>query len=259
MRAWLSVGTLTYRELVRFYRQKSRVAGVIGSALLFWFLIGSGVGRTFASPAVPEGLGYLEFLFPGTLAFILLMTSLFSTISLIQDRNEGFLQGVLVAPIPRWAVVAGKIGGGTSLAVTQGALFLAVAPWAGFRLGLLSTLATFGVMTLFSAGLVAFAFVFAWKIDSVQGFHAIMNLLLFPLWLLSGAVFPLTTAPGWLKATMQANPLSYGVAALRHCLGGQGDTASLAGPPMGLSLAILFAFGVGFFALAARQVSRGKS
>lgn len=258
-RSLVAVSSLTWRELVRFYRQKSRVVGVIGSALLFWFLIGSGVGRTFASPAVPEEMGYLEFLFPGTLAFILLMTSLFSTISLIQDRNEGFLQGVLVSPIPRWAVVAGKIGGGTALAVTQGALFLAVAPWAGFPLGASSLVSSVAVMALFSAGLVAFAFVFAWRIDSVQGFHAVMNLLLFPLWLLSGAVFPLSTAPAWLRATMFLNPLTYGVAAIRECLGGPGTAAFLASPPMGLSLAILFGFGLGFFAMAARQVARGRS
>lgn len=105
---FLSVWALVYREVVRFFRQMSRVIGALGTPLLFWFLIGSGVGTSFQSPFVPEGMSYLEFLFPGTLALILLMTAMFSSISIIQDRQEGFLQSILVAPVASGTLVGGS-------------------------------------------------------------------------------------------------------------------------------------------------------
>src|SRR5512141_2185658 len=113
--------TLWLREIVRFYRDRSRVVGALGSPLVFWFLIGSGLGRSFqGGPARPLQGGYLEYFYPGTLALILLFTAIFSTISIVEDRQEGFLQGVLVAPVPRAAIVVGKILGSTTLAVAQG-------------------------------------------------------------------------------------------------------------------------------------------
>src|SRR5512147_1213291 len=127
----LATYTLWLREIVRFYRDRSRVLGALASPLVFWFLIGSGLGRSFrGGPAQPLPGGYLEYFYPGTLALILLFTAIFSTISLIEDRQAGFLQGVLVAPVPRSAIVLGKILGGTTLAALQGGVFLLLAPFA---------------------------------------------------------------------------------------------------------------------------------
>ena len=209
----LAAGSLARRELVRFFRQRSRVIGALGTPVLFWLLIGSGFDR-------------LEYLFPGTLVMILLFTAIFSTISIIEDRKEGFLQGVLVAPVPRAAVVLGKILGGGAVAMIQAVLFLALAPAAGLSPGFGAALAAVGMMAVLAFGLTALGVFLAWRFESVQGFHAIMNLVLIPLWLLSGAVVSMEDAAGWMRGVMVANPLTYGVGALRGLLG---DPAVLSG------------------------------
>jgi daunorubicin resistance ABC transporter membrane protein len=236
--------SLWRRELVRFFRQPSRVAGAAGSPLLFWLFIGSGLSGSFRLPGA-EGIDYLEYFFPGTVTLVVLFAAIFSTISIIEDRREGFLQGVLAAPVPRAAIVAGKVLGGATLAWLQGAAFLLLAPLAGLRLSAASLLEAAGVLALLAVALTAIGFACAWSVDSVQGFHAIMNLLLVPLWLLSGAVFPLTGAPAWLAALMRIDPLTYGVAALRWTF--YGPAASLGegipGPAAALAiLAVLAAF-----------------
>jgi ABC-2 type transport system permease protein len=240
----LAAGTLWRRELVRFFRQPSRIAGAAGSPLLFWILIGSGLSGSFRLPgasanaAGSAGVDFLEYFFPGTIVLVLLFAAIFSTISVIEDRQQGFLQGVLVAPVPRGAVVAGKVLGGATIAWLQGLVFLALAPLSGIHLTPLSALAAAGVMALLAIGLTAIGFAFAWRVDSVQGFHAVMNLLLVPMWLLSGAFFPLSGVPRWLGALMRANPLTYGVTALRGAF--YGSTAvfgrGLPGPALAVGV-----------------------
>ena len=249
--------SLWRRELVRFFRQPSRVAGAVGSPLLFWLFIGSGLSGSFRLPGA-EGLDYLEYFFPGTVTLVVLFAAIFSTISIIEDRREGFLQGVLAAPVPRAAIVAGKVLGGATLAWLQGAAFLLLAPLAGLRLSPTSLLAAAGVLALLSLALTAIGFACAWSVDSVQGFHAIMNLLLVPLWLLSGAGFPLTGAPAWLSALMRIDPLTYGVAALRWTF--YGPTASLGEgiPGPAASLAILAVLGGLAFAADLWVMRRGR-
>ena len=246
--ALLATGTLWRRELVRFFRQPSRIAGAAGSPLLFWILIGSGLSGSFRLPGGSADVDFLEYFVPGTVVLVLLFAAIFSTISVIEDRQQGFLQGVLVAPVPRAAVVAGKVLGGATLAWLQALVFLALAPLSGIRLTLVTALAAAGVMALLAVGLTAIGFVFAWRVDSVQGFHAVMNLLLVPMWLLSGAFFPLTGAPGWLAALMHANPLTYGVSALRGAL--YGDAPAWA---VGVTAAVaLAAFAASVLATATR-------
>jgi ABC-2 type transport system permease protein len=228
----LAALTLCRRDLVRFFRQRSRIIGVLGTPLIFWGLIGS-------------GFNYMQYLYPGTLVQILLFTSIFSTISIIQDRQQGFLQGVLVAPVSRYAIVLGKVLGGTSIALIQGALFLFLAPLVGIHPPPLYWLAALGIMAIVAFGLTALGVLLAWRFDSVQGFHSVMNLLLMPMWLLSGAVFPPEKALSWVGWVMKVNPLTYGVAALRQVLTGAGATGGL-----GLCLAVSTAFAVAMFILA---------
>src|SRR5688500_1029719 len=140
------------------------------------------------------GDSYIRYFFPGTLVMILLFTAIFSTISIIEDRREGFLQSVLVAPVPRSGIVLGKVLGGTVLAAGQGLLFLLLAPLVGFHFSILSILAAVGVMLLLAFALTALGFCIAWRMNSTQGFHAIMNLFLMPMWFLSGALFPVDNA-----------------------------------------------------------------
>lgn len=236
--------TLWKREIVRFFRQPSRVAGAAGSPLVFWLLIGSGLKGSFRLPGGPADLDYLEYFFPGTVVLVLLFAAIFSTISIIEDRHEGFLQGVLVAPVSRAAIVAGKVFGGATLAWLQGMAFLALAPLSGISLTAGSALAAAGVLAVLAVSMTAIGFAFAWVLDSVQGFHAIMNLVLVPMWLLSGAFFPLSGAPGWLSALMRLDPLTYGVAALRWVLYGPQAELGSGVPGPALSLAVTVALGV---------------
>jgi ABC-2 type transport system permease protein len=250
----LAVFTLWQRELVRFFRQPSRIAGAAGSPLLFWILIGSGLSGSFRLPGGPADLNYLEYFFPGTMVLVLLFAAIFSTISVIEDRNLGFLQGVLVAPVARAEIALGKVLGGATLAWLQSVVFLALAPLSGIRLTPFSVFAAAGVLAVLGISLTAVGFAFAWRVDSVQGFHAVMNLLLVPMWLLSGAFFPPSGAPFWLAALMKINPLTYGVAALRWSLYGSsaGAGTGLPGPALAIGVTIaaaLLAFGFDLLAM----------
>ena len=247
--------TLWWREVVRFYRQRARVAGVILSPLLFWVVIGSGFGTSFRAGDGAGQQHYLDYFFPGALVMIILFTSIFTMMSVIEDRNEGFLLSVLVAPVPRSAIVLGKVLGGTTLSTIQGLIFLVFAPLVGVHL----TFGSFGliVLTVFlvSFALTALGFAIAWPMDSTQSFHAIINLFLIPLWLLSGALFPLSGASGWMRALMHINPLTYGVEALRTLMyPAAPGTFSLTASILTLLLFTLFMFGLAF-AMANRKKS----
>jgi len=241
---FLAAETLWLREIVRFVRQRNRIVGALGTPLLFWLIIGSGLGRSFQAGG--SGGGYLEYFFPGTLALIVLFTAIFSTISIIEDRQVGFLQSVLVAPVPRSAVTLGKIMGATTLAVLQALMFLALAPIAGISLDLQKFFGLAGVLTMMGFSLSALGYLIAWRMESTQGFHAIMNLLLIPLWLLSGALFPPSGAPGWIRGIIRANPLTYGIAAVRQILF-WGNRMESGLPSLAASLAVSALFCVAAF------------
>lgn len=210
--------SLARREVVRFLRQRSRVIGALGTPLVFWILLGSGMRYAMKGPTGTGGLDYLAYSFPGIIVLIVLFTAIFAMISIIEDRREGFLQGVLVSPVAPLAIVGGKVLGSTILAVGQAGLFMALAPIAGLPLGLSTVLASIGVLIVVSLGLSALGFIIAWPMDSTQGFHAVMNLFLMPMWLLSGAFFPAEGATRWVAWIMALNPLTYGVRALRSVM-----------------------------------------
>jgi ABC-2 type transport system permease protein len=244
--------TLWWREIVRFYRQRSRVVGVIASPLLFWLVIGSGFGTSFRAGSAAGQQHYLDYFYPGALIMIVLFTSIFAMMSLIEDRKEGFLLSVMVAPVPRSAIVLGKVLGGTTLAAIQGLIFLAFAPFVGVHLGIIDFLLVVFVVFLVSFALTSLGFAIAWPMDSTQAFHAIINLFLIPLWLLSGALFPLAGASGWLRLVMRLNPLTYGVEALRVLLYPESPTVL----PLPASLAALALFTIFMFGLCFFRVNR---
>lgn len=239
--------SLWWREVVRFYRNRSRVIGVIASPLLFWIVMGSGFGTSFRGSGGQGSQHYLDFFFPGALTMIVLFTAIFTMMSVIEDRNEGFLLSVLVAPVNRSVIVLGKVLGGTTLAAGQGIIFLVFAPLVGIHFGAV----TFGlvVLTIFliAFSLTALGFAIAWPMDSTQAFHAIINLFLIPLWLLSGALFPLSGASIWIRILMRLNPLTYGTEALRALLFPASASPEF---PLGSSLAILAGFTIVMFAIA---------
>ncbi|MFO0788650.1 MAG: ABC transporter permease [Pirellulales bacterium] len=250
------VATLCERELVRFFRQSNRVFGALGQPIIFWLLFGAGLSgaRIGDDASKSSSLDYAHF-FPGTLVMILLFTAIFATISIIEDRREGFLQGVLVAPVPRWSMVFGKILGGALIAMLQGIIFLFLG-WLTSAFGWHPVIqATVGgiigailLMFVVSIALTALGFLIAWRMDSTQGFHAIMSVFLLPMWLLSGAFFPMDVG-GWLGAVININPLTYGVVGLRHCLQ-NGDAAAAHLPSLAACWAVSLVFAGITFAAA---------
>jgi len=240
--SFLAVETLWQRELVRFWRQKSRVLGVVASPLIFWAVIGFGSGEN--GP---------KFFFPGTIVLTVMFSAIFSTMTIIEDRREGFLLSMLVSPASRTSLVLGKILGSATLAWIQGIVVLAFAPLAGIGLPLEQLAPLAGTVFLISFTLTALGFLIAWKFDSTQGYHAVMNLLLLPMWLLSGAVFPIAGASGAIRAVMLVNPLTYATALLRSLLiPGVPDGS----PGEATSLAVTVAFGIVLLTASAALANR---
>jgi ABC-2 type transport system permease protein len=206
--------SLAKRELVRFFRQRGRVIGAAATPVMFWLIMGSGLGKSFGG----DGGDYLKYAFAGTTTMILLFTSIFASISIIEDRREGFLQSVLASPAPRASIVLGKVLGGTALGFVQAFPFLLLAPTVGLPLSAAGLAAGAASLALTSFFLSSVGFFFAWRSESVAGFHGIMNVVLMPMWLISGALFPLAGARTWMGYAMRANPLTYGLSALKSAI-----------------------------------------
>jgi ABC-2 type transport system permease protein len=187
----------------------------------------------------------MRYFFPGTIVMILLFTAIFSTISIIEDRHEGFLQSVLVAPISRQAIVLGKLLGGTILAFGQGLIFLLLAPLIGVPLSIESFIASCAFMIIVSFALTGLGFCIAWRMNSTQGFHAIMMLFLMPMWFLSGALFPAKGAMQWV---IGINPLTYGLAGLRRAM--YHGTLQMALPAATTCMAVTVIFALAMYFLA---------
>ena len=213
--------SLALREIMRFLRQKNRVIGALATPVLFWFLLGSGVGNSLVAAGTRDRLDYLSYFFPGIILMIILFTAIFSTVSIIEDRKEGFLQGVLVAPSGWAAILFGKLMGGTILAVLQALIVVLVAPYGDHHPDLRVLVYLVAVMSVLAVGLTALGFLLAWPMDSTQGFHAVINLLFVPLWLLSGALFPPGGSAEWVRVLMRFNPLIYAHNALQGLLATQ--------------------------------------
>lgn len=252
MNLMMTSGTLLWREIVQFLRQRNRVIGALLQPLLFWVLIGAGLDHSFR-PGGSTEVTYGAYFFPGILLMILLFTSIFSTISIIEDRNSGFLQGVLVAPVPRAGIVLGKVLGGTALGMLQALLFLAliITPMVDLQLTAIGFVKLVVHMTLIGFMLTGLGTVIAWGMDSSQGYHAIMSVFLFPLWIFSGAAFPVEGTPTWLHGLMVANPLTHGLYGMRNCFEGGGEAPASAG-----SLIYVVVCAVLLFVIAVRLVRK---
>lgn len=243
--------TLAEREVTRFLRQRSRLIGALGQPIIFWILFGVGFSGSFKMQNDSGAdVGYQEYFVPGVAAMIVLFTAIFSTISIIEDRHEGFLQGVLVSPASRLAIVVGKLLGGTILSVLQAGVFLALAiilpklglaPEPSWSINVVSGVLIILWLTLVGLGLTGLGYMLAWRTDSVQGFHSLMSVLLFPMWLMSGAFFP-ASGSIWMQWVIRLNPLTYGVAGLRRLMYDRGSPALEGLPdwPLCLSVSILF-------------------
>lgn len=224
--AWM----LARREWTRFFRQRNRVTAAIIQPLLFWVLFGLGLKGSFVAAGE---LDFLQFFMPGTLALIVLFTAIFATISVIEDRREGFMQSVLVAPVGRWPVLFGKVAGGSAIAWAQAVLFLILVYAVGTATLSWNVLPLLGLMALMAVAMCSLGMIVAWPMDSTQGFHAIMMLGLMPMWLLAGTFFPIPpigSDASWgqslLGVVMRADPLTYPMIQMRRLLYPEVDFAA---------------------------------
>ncbi|MDB4969814.1 MAG: putative daunorubicin resistance transporter permease [Myxococcales bacterium] len=249
-----TVGVLVSRDLRRFFRQLSRVVGALVQPLIFWLVIGSGLSGSFRMQGA-DGVGYVQYFYPGIVMLVVLFTSIFTTMSVIEDRHKGFLQAVLVAPASRAALVLGKTLGGVAIALVQAAIFLALAPLAGFDVRVIEWPLLFALLLLIGIGLSSMGFAIAWWLDSTQGYHIVMSVLLIPLWIVSGAMFPMTGGPRWIAVVGRANPMAYAVAGVRRALYG-GVAPGRSDSTAALELGVTLAFAVAMVLVAVAVCSR---
>jgi daunorubicin resistance ABC transporter membrane protein len=238
---------LARRDLVRFFRQPSRLVGALGQPVIFWLLIGGGFSGSFRMPGAD--VPYLAYFYPGVVVMVVLFASIFTTASVIEDRHRGFLQTVQAAPGSRAALVVGKSLGSSGVALTQASLFLALAPAAGFPLSGVDWPLLAAALVLAALALAALGFAVAWGLDHVQGYHAIQMTVLVPLWVLSGAMFPPPDGHPLLATALRANPLAHAVSAVRRALAGAGAPGVLPGSAAS-DLAVCLGFAVLALALA---------
>lgn len=258
---WWGGLTLCHRELIGYFRSRGRLFSALVTPALFWLMLGSGLNQAFSnSPQVAQGLqiGYRQYFFPGSMVMIVMFTAIFASYSVIDERNNGFLQGVLAAPIPRTSIVLGKVLGGALIATLQALVFMLAWPVMGHWSGWLSMSAAAGMLLVIAVALTVIGFALAWPMDSTAGFHARLNLIYFPMWFLSGAVFPYDSVPLWLKILMAVNPLTYGQTALAALMHGSNETAS--GPVNATCAAAIFmVFTILLLIATAKQVARPRS
>jgi ABC-2 type transport system permease protein len=214
MHGLIVIYVIWLRETKNFLRERSRIIATISQPLLYLLIVGQGIASGLSLNQAP-GVGYLLFMYPGIIGMSVLFTSIISGISIIWDREFGFLKEVLVAPVPRWAVAVGKILGGATVAMAQAVILIALAPFMGVGLSPLVALELIAVCFLISLAITGLGVFIAVPMRSMQGFQMVMNFLVMPLYFLSGAMFPVSSAPPWMRILMCIDPLTYGVDGLR--------------------------------------------
>ncbi len=241
--------TIWYRDVLRFARDRTRIFGSLGMPLLYLFVFGNGL-----APAI-SGLGggaldFKQFMYPGILAMVVLFTSIFSAVSIVWDREFGFLKEVMVAPVSRTAVALGKVAGGATVAMFQGAIILLLAPLIGLTLSMGQVVYLLGLMLFLAATMTSLGILIAARQRTMEGFQVIVQFLIMPLFFLSGALFPLRRIPQWLAWLAKVDPVTYGVdplrqVALRESIGAQ-VLQALALHPIAVDLLIMGVLGLIF-------------
>ncbi len=250
-----AVLALWRREILVFVRDRARVIGVLAQPLLFWVVFGFG----FADSVRVDGsdAGYLQYLLAGMVALTVLFTAIYATLSVVEDRQSGFLQAVLVSPQPRAVIVLGVVLGGATLAVGQAALIGLLAPTVGLAPGLEGAAVAVLAAFLMAVTFTSFGFVMAWRLRSTRAYHAIMNVVLIPVWLLSGAFFPESGASAAVVLAMRLNPMTYSVGLLRY--GMHGMPASIPGTDLEFGTCLLVSVVAMGLALTAAVVTARRS
>jgi len=221
MRANLrAIYVIWYRDVLRFWRDKARIIASLGQPMLFLVIFGSGLTASLGV-GVTEDFGdvsYVRFLFPGIIAMAVLFTAIFSAISIVWDREFGFLRELLVAPISRTSIVIGKALGGSTMAMFQGAILLIFAPILNVGLDPLLVIKLLALMFLTAFALTSMGILIASRLQTMESFQMVINFLIMPMFFLSGAFFPLRDLPGWMSVLTRIDPVSYGVDPMRRVL-----------------------------------------
>jgi ABC-2 type transport system permease protein len=264
-----AVYIIWYRDILRYWRDRWRLVASLAQPLLFLVVFGSGLSSSLGGGLFGggRGLSYTQFMFPGIIGMSILFTAIFGAMSIVWDREFGFLKEVLVAPIDRWAVAIGKALGSTTQAMVQGLIILVLAPFVGVHLSVLTVLEIIPLAAVLAFGLSSLGVAIASMMRSLQGFQVVMNFLMMPMFFLSGALFPLTNLPGWMTVLTRLNPASYGIDPLRRVVLSDSGLSNALVDRIGLTIggrllaiplevSIVFAFGLVMLGIAVVSFQR---
>ncbi len=236
------------REFIKFFREKSRLLGTLARPVLWLFVVGTGMSALIRPQA---GLSYIQFIFPGMIGMTILFASIFSSISIVWDREFGFMKEMLVAPISRTSIVVGKAISGTAISVAQAVIIMVLIPFLGISITVLELIEVTALAVAVSFCITSLGILIAARLTSFDGFNIIMNFLVMPMFFLSGAMYPVASMPGVLRPLTHLNPLTYGVDSFKHVF------LRGAAPPLGpefpllLDLAVIVAISAVMLMLAA--------
>ncbi len=264
-----AVYIIWYRDILRYWRDRWRLVASLAQPLLFLVVFGSGLSSSLGGGLFggKSGLSYVQFMFPGIIGMSILFTAIFGAMSIVWDREFGFLKEVLVAPIDRWSVAIGKALGSTTQAMIQGLIILILAPFVGVHLSLVTVLEIVPLAAVLAFGLSSLGVAIASMMRSLQGFQVVMNFLMMPMFFLSGALFPLTNLPGWMTVLTRLNPASYGIDPLRRVVLSDSGLPNALIDRLGLTIggqllaiplevSIMFAFGLVMLGIAVMSFQR---
>ena len=248
-----AVYVIVAREFKKFVRERSRLVSTIARPLVWLFLVGGGMSRL-----VPTGTGpsYIQFIFPGILGMTILFSSIFSSISIIWDKEFGFMKEILVAPISRFSVVVGKATSGMVLSTIQAVIILAFFPLVGLKIGVFQALGIVFVCMVLSFAIAAFGILLASFYESYESFSVIMNFIVMPMFFLSGAMYPVKMMPALLRVFTKLNPLTYGIDALKHLIFPNETGAMGADFSLFVDVGVILAASIVFVALAGKAFER---
>ena len=250
---WRPVYVICMREFIKFFREKSRLLGTLARPVLWLFVVGNGMSTLIRPQA---GFSYLQFIFPGMIGMTILFSSIFSSISIVWDREFGFMKEMLVAPISRLSIVIGKTISGTLISVAQAVIILMLIPFLGMRITVMQFIEVVSISVLVSFCITSLGILIAARLTSFDGFNIIMNFLVMPMLFLSGAMYPVTSMPAALRHLTLLNPLTYGIDAFKHVLLKNGTPPLGPEFPLFLDLSLVTAISLVMLTLAALSFRR---
>lgn len=250
-----AIYVIVAREFKKFVREKSRLISTLVRPLIWLFLVGGGMSRLITPQSGIMTVSYLQFIFPGILGMTILFSSIFSSISIIWDKEFGFMKEILVAPVSRLSIVIGKALSGTVVSMIQAAIILILFPVLGLKLSILQILGTLTICLLLSFCISSFGIVIATFYESFESFSVIMNFIVMPMFFLSGAMYPVKVLPFILKVATKINPLTYGIDGLKHTILRRPEVYDFS---LTVNIAVLLATSVIFIILAGALFERRK-